>query len=117
MWWRVHYDDGSSYSNEDGSPWDAPRLGVVVIAVENDQVGWLPIHGEDYYYWEEDRDGWNATDILGMRDHLERAHRPLVLFGRQVKLSEYRATLSKVKKLYGTKYGYTNEEKRGRRCA
>lgn len=112
MWWTIYYEADRSFSDTDGSPWDAPRTGVVVIARSDPEVGYRLIHGEDYYYYEPDRDGWQCSDLIGMADHLMRASRPLVLFGRTVPTEEYRRVLTDLRERYGDKSGYLREEKR-----
>lgn len=111
MWWRVYYDSGE-FSSEDGGPFDAPRTGVLAVAREDPWVGYRIISGEDYYYYEPDRDGWQCTDIIGMADHLQRAKAPLVLFGRTVTAGQYKNLLTRIREHYGDKQGWLPEEKR-----
>lgn len=96
--WRIYYDDGTVFTNEDGTPWEAPRTGVQVIAQPNPTVGWYILHSADSYYWEEDREGWSKADEYTKWDHLVRAYTPLLIFGRQISDESYRIILKKVRK-------------------
>lgn len=91
MWWKIYYDDNTTFSSEDGSPFDAPRTGVQVIAYE-DQLGryWL-MSQADYYYYEPGRPewGWWHADMWAIFDHLQRAKQPLVLFGRMMTFDNF----------------------------
>lgn len=55
--WRIYYADGSTFSNEDGEPWDAPGWGAQVICCEQDDGTAPPISGNnttmpvDCYRW------------------------------------------------------------------
>ena len=78
MRWRIYYDDGSVFTDQDGSPWDAPRTGVQAIAQPNDRVGWYILHSADAYYFEASREGWSKADEYTKWDHLCRARYPLL---------------------------------------
>lgn len=70
--WRVYYDDGSTFDSDDGSAYQAPALGVQVIATVPDL--------------------WHGGDIFGLWDYL--AHRiapQRVLFGRLIDNETYAA--------------------------
>jgi len=50
--WRIYYDDGSVYGNEDG-PWGAaPQEGVLAVVTNDGRV--VQHAGADYYYQFED---------------------------------------------------------------
>lgn len=82
MQWRIYYDDGSVFTDKDGSPWCAPRTGVQIIAYE-DVDGWGLISQADFYYYEPESCtwGWWHCGPVGMTLHLQRARKPLILFG------------------------------------
>lgn len=82
--WMVLYEDGSTFCSADGSPWEAPRTGVQIIAQSKDQKDsdWYQINQFDNYYYEEDRGGWcEARDMMTVMLHLQRAKYPCVIFG------------------------------------
>lgn len=111
MWWCIYYENGR-FSDDDGSPWEAPRLGVIAIAQYDRKVGYRIIHGEDYYYFEEDRDGWVTCDLISAFDHLERAPVPLVLRGRMINRHDYDELLTKIRLHYGDKQGWLKSERK-----
>ena len=68
MKWRIYYGDGSTFSNQDGTPEDAPIANVQVIVQPHLMSGryWQTMC--DYYvYWS---DHWVGTDIAGVLDFL-----------------------------------------------
>lgn len=67
--WIVWYDDGSSFSSEEGGPEDAPRFGVICIAVRSAEHGRIIWVGHDYYWWTEE--GWASGDAEGLCDYLD----------------------------------------------
>lgn len=83
--WRIYYEDGTTFSSEEGQAFDAPRTGVQVIAYQDDN-GWSLLSQADYYYYEPERTdwGWWHCGPVGMTLHLQRAKRPLILFGSMV---------------------------------
>lgn len=88
--WRIFYEDGSTFSDEDGSPFEAPRTGVQAI-VYSDVDGLSMLSQSDYYYYEPERCdwGWWHCSPHGMTLHLQRAMRPLVLFGSMIPTDNY----------------------------
>jgi hypothetical protein len=109
MWWRIYYGDGSVFTDADGSPWDAPRVDVQVIAQEKDG-DYERVCGRDHYYWEPERGGWCNSDIFGAMDHLIRSHRQCLLFGRQMSDEGYRQVhMRMLKDLPPRKHRYPRE--------
>ena len=97
MNWRIYYDGGRVFTSEDGTPWDAPRTGVQIIVQEHDRVGWEILNSADEYYYEADKRGWYEAKGFTFYEHLIRAKRPLIVFGRMVSNAEYSALLTQVK--------------------
>jgi len=111
MWWRIYYER-EVFTSEDGSPFDAPRVGVQVIVQEKDGDYTL-IHGRDHFYWEEDRGGWMTTEIFGAIDHLMRAKRQCLLFGRQLSDEDWRKVHERVRNEVGERqHRYAREYSR-----
>lgn len=80
--WLIWYDDGSSFSNEDGPPHAAPRTGVQIVAVEHTSVGRLLWHSSDFYCWQDE---WVPRSLLGLMDYLrEPGAEKIVLQGRGI---------------------------------
>ena len=96
--WIVFYTDGSTFCSVDGSPWDAPRRSVQSIASSKEGNDWYNVNMRDYYYYERENGGWNeANDLFTVFDHLIRAKRPLVLFGRMLSDAGWRETHKKMR--------------------
>jgi len=108
-WWRVYTASGV-FTSEDGSPWDAPRQDVQIIVQEDDAAGWRIVHSKDYYYFEEERGGWNGGDTFAMFDHMLRAKSPCLLFGRMLSDEDWKALFSRVKTDVGERTGRANRE-------
>jgi hypothetical protein len=81
--WIIWYDDGSSFTSDDGEPHEAPRWGVQVIAAYSADHGRVLNHGKDFYW--RDGDEWLGGDLVGLVDHLTRpGTTKIVLVGRGV---------------------------------
>lgn len=70
MRWRVYYDDGSTFDDRAGLPWEAPGLGVQVIVQRHPAVGREILTRFDWYYWRVDLGVWWASDLFGLLDQL-----------------------------------------------
>lgn len=93
--WIIFYEDGSTFCSQDGSPWEAPRDGVLHIAqcLDAKDNDWCFLLGHDQYYYEEDRGGWcEAREITTVMQHLLRARHPCVIFGVMLSHSTWRET-------------------------
>lgn len=83
MKWIIWYDDYSSFSNEDGEPWDAPRLNVVCVALYHQSCGRFLISG-DYYCWHFEDEEWLPHAIDGVWQYLQKSGKEkVVLMGVQ----------------------------------
>lgn len=85
--WVVWYDDGSSFTDADGEPHEAPRWGVQVIAAYSADHGRVLNHGKDFYW--RDGDEWLGGDIVGLIDYLTRPGNKIVLVGRSVPPAQF----------------------------
>lgn len=85
--WRVYYADGSTYSNEDGDPYDAPGDGVQTVRffMECGTPGLSP--PADWYCW--DGDGWMPHDLFGMYRYLMSPGPKKVLAGQAIETKDY----------------------------
>jgi hypothetical protein len=70
--WRIYYDNGTTFDDQDGSPEDAPAHGLIAIVQRNDEVGRTVTNGWDYYYYNTDPkgEGWWGCEIHGLLDRL-----------------------------------------------
>lgn len=80
MKWKIYYSDGTSYSDIDGSPFDAPARDVQVIAIEDSNVGKTFVGKEDMYWYKDGR--WFGGDMFGLYDYLIDNGPRKVIFGR-----------------------------------
>ena len=65
--WKLVYDDGSSFTSEDGAPNDSPPWGAVAVAqpeVENRDLIW----GADFLLYRSDLGFWTGHDLVGLVD-------------------------------------------------
>lgn len=103
MRWRVYYDSGSTYSDEDGPPELAPCLGVVVIAQIDRDVGRELLCRKHFYYWERGK-WWPCGDLhtpgdggFGLYDYLTRPGWRKVLTGRNVEHAVFSSTFERAR--------------------
>lgn len=90
--WRVFYDNMSTYSDADGSPFYAPRLGVQCIVGADLSVGRYMVSDKDAYWWEHER--WFGGDRRGEWDYLCRLGPRVVLYGRAIPDEQYNSVIS-----------------------
>ena len=84
--WIIWYADGTSYTNCDGLPHEAPRFDVLCIAAYSSDHGRMIWHATDYYIWEDQWGGeWVSVDREGLSDYLDRPGKEKIrLRGRHV---------------------------------
>lgn len=94
---KIWYGDGSTYTDQDGRPEDAPKVNVQFIAVEDDMHGMGLCRNSDFYVWDfyDGMWGWQGVDRWGFQDYMEQPGLKLVLFGRTLGNVEYSEMLSK----------------------
>lgn len=109
-WWRIYYDTGAVFTDKQGSPCDAPRTGVQVIVQSHPSAGYEIVQGGDFFYYEEDRRGWWYGDIFTAMDHLMRATRQCLLFGRMVPDDQFAQLIKRVNEECGPRAGRTTPE-------
>jgi hypothetical protein len=90
--WRIYYGDGSTFSDEDGSPEQAPAVNVQVIAQAADPgIGRRTCARYDFFWF--DNGEWHGSDLFGLFDFLMRSS--VVKFGRVVPRLEFEALLNR----------------------
>lgn len=69
--WIITYQDESTFSSDDGPPWNAPFDGVVCIAVADISCGNYILAEQNFYCWhhEEDPPQWVPHDADGVRQY------------------------------------------------
>ena len=77
--WILFYEDGSSFSNDDGSPEDAPREGVIVVVIRDITCGRQHLWNQDTYCWQDGT--WVPHDSVGCERYLNITKWPIRLRG------------------------------------
>jgi hypothetical protein len=94
--WRIYYVGGETFCDEQGSPFDAPTLGVQVVLVAEPEVGRMLIAMRDYYWWDVARSTWFGGDVAGFYQYLMFDKGPkAVLFGRFVTNEEFQSCVKR----------------------
>lgn len=94
MRYKIRYGDGTTYTDLDGEPQNAPKRNVQVISQTCDLVAHRIERDNDYYVWDESYNGWKGCDQFGLYDYLIDPGFKIVLFGRQLTNEEYSAILT-----------------------
>lgn len=111
-WWKIYYDSGATFTESDGTPYDAPRQGLQCVVQEKDG-DYEIIHGRDHFYWEPKIGGWYSSDLFGAMDHLLRSERQCLLFGRVMEDEAYRLLMKRVREEVGERvHCYARERNR-----
>lgn len=82
MNWRIWYSDGTTFSDRDGEPAEAPGLGVQVVVQIDHRTGRRTLCERDYYVWKEQQ--WFGVDLFGLWDYLSGPGRKVVKFGEYI---------------------------------
>jgi hypothetical protein len=95
---KIWYDDGGTYTDEDGPPELAPKRGVQAISQSDPHCGRTLCRADDFYVYQN-YDGirsFQGVDQFGLHDYLIESGYKLVLFGRTIGNQEYREVLARV---------------------
>lgn len=84
MKYKIFYDDGTTYSDQDGNVEDAPGLGIIVIVMESVEHGRFQQARYDYYVWKAEEDAWVGCDLNGKWDYDQQPGWKKTLFGRTI---------------------------------
>ena len=77
--WKLWYEDGSTFSSEEGEPWESPVLGVCLLA--QPKVRSVDIlASRDYLIYREDVGHWMEVDIAGLFDQQQNSARHITCF-------------------------------------
>jgi hypothetical protein len=108
--WRIYYADGSTYSNLDGAPEDAPGDGCLAIAQMDKTVGYRIEHNDGFYWWE--KECWFCGDEYGLMQYQTDPGWKKVILGRAVLHDEWLAMWKRIKADFGPKSAYWPKERR-----
>jgi hypothetical protein len=92
--WRVYYTH-DTFSNLDGTAYDAPPIGVQVIAYRQPDIGTYILAKCDFYWWDIARSQWFGGDQSGFYQYLFGKGPRKVLFGATVTNAEYEACVKR----------------------
>lgn len=109
MRWIIFYSDGSRFSSDDGTVFDAPRQDVQVIAQSDPDVGYKIASMSDFFCFDPVAGGWYGTDFL--YDYLLRCKNPVVLFGRQLAPKDWQKLHFEITQALGPKSAWLQGEK------
>lgn len=73
--WIIFYDDGQTFASDDGGPEDAPKDGVIVVAVSDNMTGRTLWHSADYYCWHKEGE-WVPHNQVGLDRYLSKEDEP-----------------------------------------
>lgn len=90
---RIIYGDGSTFTDADGSPYDAPRLNVQCIVGPDRHNGRYIVSDKDAYWWEEHQERWRGGDRHGEWIYMLRLGPRVVLYGEQIDDDVYNACI------------------------
>ena len=93
--WVIWYDDGSTYSSDDGAPETAPLDGIQGIREWDDEGTTARYLARDYYEWTGD--GWRCGDLSDLEKWL-RHDRPQLKYGRWAPHGVWRRISAAVKR-------------------
>lgn len=88
MSWRI-YTDAGTFSSWEGSPEDAPGLGVVCIVQDDPDVGRMVMARWDHYCYSHGDGQWWGHDLFGLLDCLAHRRPSIIAHGRTVTAQEW----------------------------
>ena len=98
MRWKIFYIDGTTFSNIDGNPEDAPGGSVQAIAQEDEVIGSAIHHGSDFYIWDKQYGGWYGMDHFGFVQYLIRPGKKVIKLAESMTTTGYRKLLDIIRK-------------------
>jgi hypothetical protein len=67
--WKLWYEDGSTFSSDQGEPNDSPVSGLLAVGqpgVDYKDVVW----NENFYIYRRDHGYWSGHDVFGLVDQV-----------------------------------------------
>lgn len=80
--WKIYYSDGSSFSNLEGKPEDAPPTGVICIKQLSAENKYELLALRDFYIWAGKE--WWLADASGFWQYMFKPGKKIVKFGTNV---------------------------------
>jgi len=97
--WRIYYEDGSTFSSEDGAPETSPPWGVVAIGQRTEKKYQDALYsGSSWYVYRTDHGFWMELDETGYLDCMAHHAKDVsaVRPGRYIRRDVFRATMKAV---------------------
>src|SRR6056300_797018 len=92
--WKLWYSDGTTYCDQDGMPWDAPKTGAVICIVEDGRFKRRKLILQDYYVWSPTLDMWTMqNDAAGVMLRSIREPWIVVVAGEYMRENDFEAIL------------------------
>ncbi len=86
--WKIYYSNGTTFSNLDGNPEDAPPTGVICILQNPIKHGWMLLRNKDYYLRLDDWE-WVGCEADGFWQYMFKPGWKCPKFGENVSDSIY----------------------------
>lgn len=104
--WRIYYDNGTTFDDSRGEPWDAPGRGIVCIKQVDPtpvmyNVGSQVLREYPFYWYHRQWDAWFGSDLTGLIDQLTNDRQDVVCavkHGRWTHPASYREIIDKANK-------------------
>ena len=87
MDWKIRYGDGSTFTNKQGTPRDAPVWDCQTVQEATGKEGVLRLHSKAYYWFDDDLGQWACGDFVGMLDFVLRT--TSVKVGRNMRTEDF----------------------------
>ncbi len=97
--WKIFYDDGSTFSNDDGLAEEAPVDGILAIVERRQNNTVMNHHAKEYYYWTGEN--WVSGGV-GAMERWMRKELPALKYGRWTKESIWQKVIEEVNR-YGSR--------------
>ena len=91
--WKIFYQDGTTFSSEDGKPCEAPPFGFICAIGYDEADRRYIMHGWDHYGWDIESQQWWGMDLCGLFDRLARNKVYAYKQGRTVTKDDFAAFL------------------------
>jgi hypothetical protein len=92
--WIIFYGDGTTFTNQDGEPWEAPRQNVQVVVRRDETEGRRLGYDRDYYCWHEGEQQWIPHDEHGLIYYLNTEPYCIRLCGYWISDREFQTILA-----------------------
>lgn len=105
--WMFFYDDGTTFSDTEGTPCQAPSKGALVLLQTNEKGNNVLYQRDVAYCWEWRAAGeWVPCDIVGCIDYLlnHTGEYKAVIFGRWTRNINFETILDHAEKVADEKF-------------